>query len=273
MSRTVPRWQVISSGAVVVLAVASSLLGLFRRGHYPSELLPGFQIQDAFILSVGTTALAVGVWYAQAGSKRGRIVWLGALAYMSYMWATIALQVPFNRFFLGYVVLFGLSTYTLVGGIAATDPGRIEGSVAAQISERVYGLFLWLIAVGLTVLWLSELVPATVSGTAPLLVEEIGPQVLVSHFIDLSVVVPGLWIAGSLVRRGDPWGYVFAGIGLVFGALLAPTLVGTTLALLLGDAVTVPALAVVFTSLPALAALGLAVKYVLSISDGTPSRG
>lgn len=193
----VPRWQVVSTVAIITLAIASGLLGLFRPGHYPPELLPGFYIQDALILLVGTPALALGLAYASRGSLRGRIVWLGALAYMTYMSVSIAFQLTFNQFFLGYVLWVGLSVYTLVGALATTDPTRVKEAVAGHISERVYGVFLWVIAIGLAVLWLSELVPATLSGSAPLLVEEVGPHALASHFIDLSMVVPALVIAGT----------------------------------------------------------------------------
>lgn len=72
--------------------------------------------------------LALGLRSAIRGSIRGRIVWLGALAYMSYMWASIGLQVGFNQFFLGYVVLFGLSLFTFVGGMVPIETGAIDRS-------------------------------------------------------------------------------------------------------------------------------------------------
>ena len=275
MTALIPRWQTASTVVILVLSVVSALLGLFRPGQYPAELLPGFYLQDALILLVGVPALGIGLWYASRDSLAGRFVWLGALTYMTYMWATIALQVTFNQFFLGYVVLFGLSVFTLIGGVTATDPAEIQQSLELRISERVYGVFLWLIAASLAFLWLSELVPATVSGTPPLLVDEVGPQALASHFIDLSVVVPALAIAGYWLFQRRPWGYVFAGVGLVFGALLAPTLTGMTTVILLAGDITVPLVAVVFTAIPALIAAALAVTYLLSLSrnitTGTPA--
>ena len=54
---------------------------------------------------------------------------------------------------------------------------------------------------------------------------------------------------------------MFAGVGLVIGALLAPTLTGITMLLLLGETVTVPLVVFVFTSLLALVAVLLAVTY------------
>ena len=271
MTPNISRWQTVSTLTIIGLSIVSGVVGLTRPGHYPPELLPGFYVQDALMLLVGVPALALGLIFARRGSLRGQIIWLGALSYMTYMWATIALQVVFNRFFLGYVVLFGLSMFTLVGAMANVDPIEIRDSVAPHIFERLYGGFLWIISVGLAFLWLSELVPATLSGVPPLLVQEIGPQALATHFIDLSTVVPAMAIAGTWLFQHRPWGYVFGGAGLVFGALLAPTLTGMMLVILLGDAITVPTVAVVFTALPALIAAGLAIKFVLSISKDSES--
>lgn len=272
MKSPISRSQAISTVTISGLSVISALFGLFRVDHYPSELLPGFYIQDVLILLVGVPALLLGLVYARRGSLRGRLLWLGALTYMTYMWASIAVQITFNQFFLGYVLLFGLSVFTLVDGLAGIEADEVQQAVQPRVSERMYGTFLWIIAGGLAFLWLSELVPATVSGTPPLLVEEVGEHGLHSHFIDLSVVVPALAIAGRWLQQQRPWGYVFAGVGLVFGALLAPTLTGMTVAFLLGEGVTVPLVALVFTAVPAFIAAALAIQYLRNLSGEKTSR-
>jgi hypothetical protein len=265
MPTPIPPWQRRTTALVVVLAIGSTLLGLFRTGHYPPSLLPAFYVQDLVILLVGVPALASGLRSARAGSLRGRLLWLGALAFMTYMWVSIGLQVPFNGFFLGYVALFGLSLFTFVGGVVGTDADAVTEAVGDVISERRYGAVLGLIAAGLAALWLSELVPATLSGTPPLLVADVGPQALVSHFLDLAVVVPALTVVAAWLWQGRPWGYVLAGVALVFGALLAPAIAGMTLALFLSGGVTLPLVAVVFTALPVLIAAAFAVRYLRRI--------
>jgi hypothetical protein len=59
----------------------------------------------------------------------------------------------------------------------------------------------WFIPLGLAALWLSQLLSATLTDAAPLLDKEIRPQVLASHFIDLSIVVPVMAIAGTWLWR------------------------------------------------------------------------
>jgi hypothetical protein len=274
MATPLPPWQRRATALVAVLATTSSLLGLFRPGHYPPTLRPAFYVQDLVILLVGVPALVLGLRAAVAGSPRGRTVWLGALAFMTYMWASVGLSVPFNRFFLGYVALFGLSLFTFVGGVVDTEPAAVAATLGDGISERRYGAVLGFIAAGLAALWLSELVPATLTGTPPLLVTEQGPQALVSHFLDLAVVVPALAVVARWLWQRRAWGYVLAGVALVFGALLAPAITGMTLALFLTGAVTLPPVAVVFTALPALVAVTFAVGYLRRVPgadrDGRP---
>lgn len=274
MAANIPRWQAVSTVLIFLLAVLASASGFFRPGHYPPELLPGFYIQDAFILVVGAPALLLGFLATRRDSLRGRFVWLGALAYMTYMWASIALQVAFNQFFLAYIVLFGLSIYTLIGAISSTKQTAVRDALADRISERVYGGFLWIIAVGVTVLWLAELVPATLTGRPPLLVAELGPQALASHFIDLSVVVPAMAIAGTWLWQQRPWGYILGGTSLVFGAILAPTLTSMTTVIVATNALPVPLVAIIFTALPALLAVILGIKFIHTIDDSeTASHG
>lgn len=268
MTSTVPRWQRGSTLLLVLLTTAVVVIGFTRPEQYPAVVRTPLFVQDAVVLLVGVPALLVGLWTAHRGSLAGRIVWLGALTNSAYVWLSVGLQVPFNRFFLAYSALFCLSLFTLVGGVLATDPEFLRSALEDRLPERLYAGALLVIAGGLALLWLAELVPATVSGRPPTLVAEVGPQALVSHFVDLSIVAPGLAVAGLWLRRGRPWGYVLAGIGVVFGAILAPTLTGATVVFALAGDVTVSTAVVGFTVLPALLALVLAVGYLRALSDG-----
>ncbi|NHN49305.1 hypothetical protein G9464_17165 [Halostella sp. JP-L12] len=267
------RAYVTATLAVIALSVTASLLGLFREGHYDVE--PGIvlrlQAQDAVILVVAVPALALALWTARRGSLRGRIAWLGALAYMTYVWSSITATTPFNEFFLGYVALFGLSLFTLVGGVAHTDPEPVQRALSGKISERLYAGVLAFIGVGLALLWLVDLVPATLAGTPPLVVEELGEGAVHTYVLDLGVVVPALSLTAGWLLQRRAWGYVFAGVLLVMAALLAPGLAAITAADALGDYVTLSTPLIVGTVLPPLVAAVLAVRYLLAF-DGSAVR-
>lgn len=260
-------WEVRATIAIVGLSVLSTLLGLFRAGHYNDSpaLVDLYRVQDAAILLVGAPLLAVGLWYAVRGSLRGRLVWLGGLAYMSYTWASVGLQVSFNELFLLYVAAFGLSAFTLVSGLLRTDAAAIQSALEGRISERFYSGLLVVIGLGLAGLWLSEIVAALLAGEDPLIVQEIGQQAMVSHFVDLSVVVPSLLLSALWLSRGRAWGYVSAGVVLLLGASLGVGIAGMTLLIVAGDAVSISPIAVVFTFVPVGVAGLLAIRYVTAI--------
>lgn len=275
MTRYLPRWQILTTVGIILLSLASSLLGILRPGHYRDhqDFLTALYAQDLTILLIGVPVLALGLWLAIRGSLRGYVVWLGALSYMTYMWSTFAFSVAWNEFFLGYIVLFSLSLFTLVGGFARIDETVVNQELHGRISPVMYSGFLWIIAIGLALLWLGDLVPPMVEGTPPTIVEELGEQATVSHAIDLAIVVPALAIAGYLLWKKQPWGYVFAGVTLLLGALLAPTITAMTIVLVLEGELTISMWVLVFTMVPILIAAALAINYLLALGDGNISPG
>lgn len=267
MARQLRRWHIVSTVTILALAAMSSLLGLFRAGHYPAapELVEAYRIQDFTILVVGIPVLAVGLWYAVRNSPRGHLIWLGGLAYMTYMWASIAIQIPFNELFLVYIALFGLSLFTLIGGMVSTDAERISQTLEGHLNVSLYSGALTVIGIGLGALWLSDVVPPLLTGTTPTLIEEAGQQAMATHVIDLGVVVPAILLSGAWLYQERTWGYVFAGVVLVLGAVLAAPIGIMTLVLMTGETVTVSPIAAVFTFLPILISALLAVTYLRSM--------
>ena len=61
-------------------------------------------------------------------SLRGVLVLLGACRYLIYAFAIYAFAVQFQFLFLAYVIILGLSFYTLVGGFVAGDWSKISPS-------------------------------------------------------------------------------------------------------------------------------------------------
>ena len=140
MTTSLSRWQIGTTISILVLSIVSTLLGLFRPGHYRDhpDFLTALYVQDLTILLVGVPVLALGLLLASRGSLRGYLVWLGALAYMTYMWASIAFSVAWNEFFLGYVVLFGLSLFALISGFVGIDEDQVYREIHGRVSPVVY---------------------------------------------------------------------------------------------------------------------------------------
>ena len=270
MGATPRRWQVLTTTAVLLLSAASSLLGLLRPGLYAgaAEALSRTRAEDLVILAVAVPVLAVGLYYARRGSLRGRVVWLGGLSFMTYMWASRAVSLPFNVYFLGYVALVPLSAFTLAGGLLDTDARETRGRLRGRLHHRAYAAVLAVIGAGLAALWLSDVAPATLAGEPPAIVSEFGQGGLGTVVIDLGLVVPSLAVTAAWLWRDRPPGYVAAGVLLVFGALLAPSLAAITVVDVQSGVAMTPGL-VVGTVVPPLVAAAFAVRYLLAIPPGS----
>ncbi len=217
--------------------------------------------------------LGVGLWLAWRGSLRGRIIWLGALAFMLYMWAHYAFGVAYNNFFLGYVALLGLSLFTLLSGVIRTDADRVFELLHDTVSTTVYAGALVVTGFGLVGLWLSEIIPALLADGLPTAIVQFGPEAAHTYVIDLGILVPSLIITAVWLRQDRPWGYVCTGVLLAFAALVAPTLtIVTVIDIQEGIEVSGPLL--VGTIVPPLIGLIFAVSYLRKLPAGTgsPSR-
>lgn len=211
------RWQVVGTIAILVLSTAAVLIGLFRPAHYRDSPYFLAQIfgQDVVTLVVGVPLLAVGLWLARQGSLRGYIVWLGALGYMLYTWASYALMLYFNEFFLGYVALFGLSLYVFVGGLLDLDVKGLDTERFARMPDR--GLIGYLVGMGafIAIGWLADIVPATLTGGVPETVALGQVPTSVIYAIDLAILLPAVILVAWWVYHARVWGYVFSGVILV----------------------------------------------------------
>lgn len=87
-------------------------------------------------------------------------------------------------------LLLALSLFTLVGGVLDTDVESMHRRVEDRLNERLHAGVLAVIAIGLALLWLSDVVQASLTGATPAIVTEFGPRGLRTIVIDLGLVVP-----------------------------------------------------------------------------------
>jgi membrane protein implicated in regulation of membrane protease activity len=76
------------------------------------------------------------------------------------------------------------------------------------------------------VLWLSDIVPAVASGTAPLDVVEVGLPVNPVHVLDLAFVLPAMIVTAVLLWKRNPFGLFFAVPLMTFAAAMGAAIIG-----------------------------------------------
>ncbi len=205
---------------IVVLGVPVHLTGLLVPTIYrdPAVLLPQNLGTDLVTLLVGLPLLAASTVGMRAGSLRARILWLGALGLLVYVYGMYALGVWWNELFLVYVALFGLSLFALIIGLVSTDAVRIRAGFVMQAPVRSVAAYLIAIAGMVAAMWLAEEVGALLRSTVPPTVLQFEAPTNIVHVFDLGLVLPAMVLAALMLLRDQPWGYVLAGMLLVKAA-------------------------------------------------------
>lgn len=233
-SRSVLVWSGVIS-ALVVLASVAGLVDPRVYGQETANWATQAKGQDVGNLLAVVVLVGAAVAYRK-GSVRAGLVWLGTLLYLIYAFVVYAMAVHLNYLFLVYVAVLGLSAWAVIFHANQVRSGDLQypqgrsSTVAAWVLISTGVLFAGL--------WLSELVPALVTGQVPASLAEAGLWVNPIHVIDLSMVLPGFIVAGvaALQRRGH--GLFWLAPWLVFSVLMGSSIVAAMVLMMLSGVTT-----------------------------------
>ncbi|WP_247730578.1 hypothetical protein [Halovivax limisalsi] len=263
---SVPRPYILATVAILVLTVIATTVGLFVPDFYRDApvLLPQVYGQDLLTLVVAVPALALSLFFAVRGSVRGYIVWLGVMGYLLYTYASYAFTTAFNELYLVYTTLLWLTLFSFVGGVARLDATALKRSIGAK-SVRPYIGFHLLLSLLIAFLWLSEILPATISGTTPPSIADAELPTSVIYSLDLGIIVPAFVLTAYWLWNRHPWGYVFTTILLVKIATLGGAVLAMA-AFMIRDGASVPLAQIVIFGALTLISVFLMVRFLRSIT-------
>ena len=226
----VPSWALRSTTAVLVLLTGATLTGVltdvydgetqFARNAYRGADLV------SLLLAVPLLVLALG--RARKGSRRGYLLWIGALAYVGYQYGYV-FAYRWTRMFPVYLALLVLATWTVAGALIALKARVIAAGYDRSTPVRGVARFLTTIAVGLAVIELAQIAAALVTGDPPQLVTDSGHPTSPVYVLDLGLAVPLMLLAAHWLRKGSDWGYVLAPVMLVKGVTVGLGLLAANL--------------------------------------------
>lgn len=251
------------SVCVAALAVVATLTGIFSSrgpGEYQFTSLYGQALtiygrgvyggnttsavlqaipQDIVTLVLAVPLLLGALWSARRGSLRGRLLLAGTLAYFLISYSMYTFIAMYNRLFLVYVALMSTSFFAFLLTFWSFDPAALKARFSDRLPVRFIGRYLMTLSVITALLWLRRVVPSLIAGTVPLEVEH--GTTLPVQAIDLAFVLPSVFLAGWLLVRKVPLGYLLAPILAVASALIMAALFGKGVSMNLGGiAGTVP---------------------------------
>ncbi len=211
--------------ALGILIIASSGIGLMYPDIYnfatPNWLAQTVG-QDTFDLFVLAPLLVVSGLYAYVRNRLAWMIWGGTVAYTVYTFLIYCFCVTFNPLFGLYCAILGLSLFSLIWFIYSSKPGNLQ--VRNQAFVKVTAYYFLFVAVAFYILWLKEIIPASISGTIPESVAAAELPTNPVHVIDLSMFLPAICMLGIGLLKGKKMALYLTPVALVFFILMDLTI-------------------------------------------------
>jgi hypothetical protein len=209
----------VLSAFVAVLMGFASAAGLFASDLYLDGAWARQALRDGDLVTlfVVVPILTTAILLALRGSERAQAVWIGVLAYAVYNYAYYAFGATFNDLFLIHIALLSISIFPLVFVLPNLDGAAIADRLHNPRRARWIGGFLAIVGVLQGALWLFVVLRNALTGEVLHDIPVAGQHLVFA--LDLSLLVPSLILAGVLLWRQTPMGYVFGAVMCVMGAL------------------------------------------------------
>jgi hypothetical protein len=256
----------------VLLAVAAGS-GVFIKGLYRDtpNLVAQAIGQDFISLAVVLPLMMIAAFIAGHGSLQARFIWLGAMAYLVYTYASFAFAIQYNPLFLVYLALLGCSLYALIFGLTSIDTSVVKRWDTEKIPTRAVSLYLAVLGIVFYFLWLSELIPELAAGVIPQSILDDKTPTNAVYVLDMAWILPSFGIAAVNLWRKHSLGYTLAGVLLPFFTLLAAAIL--SMAILQAREGTSDLIVIVFFGTLLASAVGMLAWYFKSLRPDVENSG
>jgi hypothetical protein len=167
------------------------------------------QANDLITLAIGLPLLAIAAWQALRGSLRGQLLLTGTVGFFLYTYMSMSMLTAYNAWYLVYVALFGLSLWAFVLSLTAIDVKTLPDHIASTVPRGLIAGLLFLVGGFLSLAWLGRVLGPWLNGSTPPLENT---TTLVIQTMDLGLIAPLAIVAGVLLLRRNPWGYLLASV-------------------------------------------------------------
>jgi hypothetical protein len=243
---------------------AVQIYGQGLYSHDSTFFAGSFKGADVITFFVAVPLLLFSFFLYRRSSLTGGILLVSLLSYFLYTAASMAFGAAYNPLFLVYIAYFSAGLFAFVLAFTSLDLPALAAHFQGRRPRRGMAAFLFVAGLVVLVLWLSDALPGQT------------PQVLgsyttiITYPLDMGVIAPSAILAGVLVLRRAPLGYLLGAILLILNALTGLVVFSQTVVQLsLGIPFSTPQLIGMVGSwiVMALFAVGLTILYFRDLSD------
>lgn len=181
---------------------------------------------DFVALFIVLPLLIISFALYRRGSLRGGILLASALAYCLYYGASLGLVVAYNNLYLVYLALFSVSFFAFVLSLTMFDLPSLPTRILPRLPRWGMAIFMFVAGIGTAFIWLSDVVNALGTNGVP---EALGVNIsLITYTLDVGIIAPATVLAGLLLLRRAPLGYLLTGVLTILLALVGAMVIGQT---------------------------------------------
>lgn len=197
-------------------SVFGQTVSLYGTGLYKNDSVSMASqaiAQDYVTLFVGIPLLLLSLYLSEKGLIKGRLLLTGTLGYFLYTYTSYSFLSMYNSMFLIYVLLMSASFFSFTMAMMSIDMQKLCFYFDERLPVKFIGTFLLFVSFVFGMMWLGKIVPSLISQNPPAGLEHY--TTLVIQALDLGFVIPAGILAGILVIKRTPLGYLLASIVII----------------------------------------------------------
>lgn len=205
------------SGALAIVTFAAAATSFFVPDVLggPPVAQGNLRGTALVMMVLALPALVVAMVVTGRDSSRALVVWLGALAYISYQSVLFLFATPFNSLFLVYVAMLSLAFWSTVVLVREIDLAAFRARFDEGLPARPIAIYAAVLAVLNAVVWLRTVVPAVFSEQPAGFLEGSGVTTNPVFVQDLAIWLPLLVVGAWWLWHRRPFGELVVGAMLV----------------------------------------------------------
>lgn len=212
------------------LSIHNTPVAISGQGIYANDSLfiaAGFRGTDFVTLVIVCPLFFWLLWMYSRKLLWAGVALNGLLSYFLYNAASLAMGAHYNALLLVYTAMLGISLSAFVVSFQSISPEILTQNIQGKFPYRRIGSFLLFAGIVLVFVWLSDLVPALLSGQVPKALAHY--TTIVTYPIDLGLIAPYSILTGCLLFRRNAQAYLFAASLLILCTLIGLVVLSQTI--------------------------------------------
>lgn len=198
---------------VALMSLAASLFGVLNRDIYTkvvsNEIMPGVLAQDLFTIVVSIIALFF-IFTIKESEIKKQILIMGIISYLFYGYGIYTIEQLYTVLYLVYIVIFGLSFYSLVYSIASIRKNVLIKRTPSKLMKNISIGFLFFVPLLFYPLWTSQIIKLIQASKKLEFTYAI-------HILDLCFIMPLFIIIAIMVIKNIDLGILLAPVLFIKG--------------------------------------------------------